>query len=61
MSLEEKTLKAKTFKSIEDTTRPTRDGELSTLIREERMLLADITKTSVSISAEHSISDQDFQ
>jgi hypothetical protein len=61
MLLVVKMLKDKTFKSGADTTKPTRDGPLPTLINQPRKERLDITRTTVSISTELSTSDQDSQ
>jgi hypothetical protein len=47
--------------SGEDTMVQTRDGQLSILIRLLRNKLLDTPKNGATISADHSISDQDFQ
>jgi hypothetical protein len=54
-------LKDKMFKSIRDTTEPTRDGELSTLTNPQRKEHQDGADTTDSISSDHSTSDQDCQ
>jgi hypothetical protein len=60
MLLEEKMLKDKMFKFMADTTKLTRDGQLSTLTN-PRSKLRVTTETSASISTDYSTSDQDSQ
>jgi hypothetical protein len=57
----EKMPKDKKLSSGEDTTEPTRDGELSTLTEPVKNKPEVTTETLASMSTEHSISDQDFQ
>jgi hypothetical protein len=61
MFIKERMLKDKNVSSGADTTRSTRDGELSIKTRPKRMQLRDTTATSVSTSEDHSISDQECQ
>jgi len=60
MSQEERMLKDKQSSFGTDTMEPTRNGRLSilTLIRDHKR--RDSTRTSVSISTDHSTSSQDF-
>lgn len=60
MLQETRMLKDKTFKSGTETTEQTRDGELYTLTL-HKTWLRDSIKTSVSISIDHSTSNQDSQ
>jgi hypothetical protein len=57
----EKILKDKEFGHGIDTTKLTRDGELSMLTKLRKKEEVDSTLNMVSISTEHSISDQDSQ
>jgi hypothetical protein len=51
--------KVKRLSSGADTTKPTRDGELSTLTEQRRDQPRDFPETSVSTSTDHSTSDQE--
>jgi hypothetical protein len=57
----EKIKKDKRLLSGTDITELTRDGQLSMLIRQRRLLLRDTINNSVSTWADHSISDQECQ
>jgi hypothetical protein len=61
MFKEEEMLKDKMSSSGADTTKPTRDGQLSMLIKPQEKELEVITDHSDSKSTEYSTSDQDFQ
>jgi hypothetical protein len=54
MFQEEKILKDKLLSSGADTTKPTRDGQLSMLIKPLKLELEDITENSDSKSTEYS-------
>jgi hypothetical protein len=56
-----KMLKAKRLLSGANTTKPTRDGQLSMLTELPRKRLLDLIDTSVSKLTKHSTSDQDSQ
>jgi phage-related protein len=61
MFQEQKILKGKLLSFTDLTTRSIKDGELSILISQKRNQLKDLTKTSDSISIDHSTLSQDFQ
>jgi hypothetical protein len=61
MFQEEKILKVKKLLFGADTTKPTRDGQLSMLTELPKKRLLDLTEILVSKLTDHSISDQDFQ
>jgi len=61
MSLVELIKKVNQFSSGEDTTVPTKDGELSTLIKLRMKQPRDLIKNTVFTSIDHSTSDQECQ
>jgi hypothetical protein len=61
MSIKEKMLKDKNVLFGEDTTEPTRDGELSITTQEREDKPRDSIKLGASGSIDHSISDLDYQ
>jgi hypothetical protein len=61
MSNKEKMLNINKFSYGRDTEKPTRDGPFNILIKQSQLRPRDLMKNSVSISTDHSTSDQDFQ